>query len=94
MSENINIKPCKNNIGAFIEIDVNSANKSQIEKIKTAVNDYAVIFFRNQNLTSNNFIKFAKNFGSCANYPMLKGLENYPEITVVEKRPGEKRSFF
>ena len=93
MSENIIIKPCKNNIGAFIEVDINFANGSQIEKIKEAVNDYAVIFFRNQNLTSKNFINFAKNFGSCANYPMLKGLENYPEITVVEKKPGEKIMF-
>lgn len=93
MSEKFNIKPCKNNVGAFIELDINTANINMIEKIKEAVNEYGVIFFRKQNLTSENYVKFAKNFGKCADYPMLKGLDGYPEITVVEKKPNEKIMF-
>ena len=93
MSEKFNIKPCKNNVGAFIELDINTANFNMIEKIKEAVNEYGVIFFRKQNLTSENYVKFAKNFGKCADYPMLKGLDGYPEITVVEKKPNEKIMF-
>ena len=91
---NINqIYPCKNNVGAFIDLDLNSVNVSNINIIKDAINDYGVLFFRNQNLSSKNYIKFSKNFGKCANYPMLKGLEDYPEITVVEKKPEEKLMF-
>ena len=89
----MNIKSCKNNVGAFIEIDLNFANESDINKIKKAVNEYGVIFFRNQYLTSENFVKFSKNFGKSADYPMLKGLENFPEITVVEKKLNEKVMF-
>ena len=45
MSEKINIKPCKNNVGAFIDLDINLANYKMIAKIKEAVNEYGVIFF-------------------------------------------------
>ncbi len=93
MSKKINIKPCKNNIGAFIDIDINLADTFQINKIKEAVNNYGVIFFRKQNLNSECYIKFAKNFGKFFDYPMLKGLKNYPNITVVEKLPGETVAF-
>ena len=52
MSENIIIKPCKNNVGAHIQLDIDAANPDNIKKIEEAVNDYGVVFFRNQNLTS------------------------------------------
>ena len=93
MNKNISIKPFKNNVGAFIDLDLNAANKDQINNIKNALDDYGVIFFKNQNLNSENYIKFAKHFGELADYPMLKGLDNYPEITVVEKKPDEKIMF-
>jgi taurine dioxygenase len=93
MSNHNYIKPCKNNVGAFADIDLNKINETAIEQIKTAINNYGVIFFRNQNLTSTNYIKFAKYFGECADYPMLKGLDGYPEITVVEKKPQEEIMF-
>ena len=63
MSNHNYIKPCKNNVGAFADIDLNKINETAIEQIKTAINNYGVIFFRNQNLTSTNYIKFAKYFG-------------------------------
>ena len=93
MSKNNYINPCKNNVGAFIDVDLNLIDNEVINEIKKAVNDYGVIFFRNQNLNSKTYIKFANNFGQCADYPMLKGLKNYPEITVVEKKPNEKIMF-
>ena len=38
-------------------------------------------------------MSFAKQFGQCADYPMLKGLDGFPEITVVEKKPDENIMF-
>ena len=93
MSKNSYVKPCKNDVGAFIDIDLNKVDEPTINEIKKAVNNFGVIFFRNQNLTSDNYVKFAKYFGMCADYPMLKGLDGYPEITVVEKKPKEKIMF-
>jgi|TARA_B100001093_G_scaffold518985_1_gene605880 taurine dioxygenase len=93
MFNNISFKPCKNNVGAIINLDLKKINESEIKSIKHILDEFGVIFFRNQNLTSENYIKFAKHFGECANYPMLKGLEGFSEITVVEKKPGEKIMF-
>ena len=93
MSKNSYVKPCKNDVGAFIDVDLNKVDEPTINEIKKAVNNFGVIFFRNQNLTSDNYVKFAKYFGMCADYPMLKGLDGYPEITVVEKKPKEKVMF-
>lgn len=89
----IEYKPCKNNLGAFINLNLNTASKKQIVKVKKILEDYGVIFFRNQNLTSGQYIKFAKKFGECAKYPFLKGLDGYPEITIVKKKKNEKIMF-
>ena len=84
----INVKPCKNDVGAFIDTDILSSSPKAIEEMKIALDEYGVIFFRNQNLNSEAYVKFAKQFGTCADYPMLKGLDGFPEITVVEKKTG------
>ena len=62
----INLKPCPNNVGAFIESDILSANKEIIEEMKIALDEYGVIFFQKQNLNSALYVNFAKQFGACA----------------------------
>ena len=89
----INVKPCKNDVGAFIDADILSSSPEAIEEMKIALDEYGVIFFRKQNLDSSSYVKFAKQFGTCADYPMLKGLDDFPEITVVEKKPDEQIMF-
>ena len=89
----INVKPCKNDVGAFIDADILSSSPVAIEEMKIALDEYGVIFFRKQNLDSSSYVKFAKQFGTCADYPMLKGLDGFPEITVVEKKPDEQIMF-
>jgi len=66
---------------------------ASVRATKQALDNFGVVFFRNQKLDSETYIKFAKQFGPLAEYPMLKGLEGYPEITVVEKKPDEKIMF-
>ena len=89
----INVKPCKNNIGAFIDTNLAEANNDIINKIKIALDEFGVVFFSNQNLDSSSYVQFAKKFGVCADYARLKGLDGYPEITVVEKKADEKMMF-
>ena len=53
------------------------------------------VYFKNQNLTSNNYLKFAKKLGIPANYPRLKGLSSkYTKITVVERKTADKGPSF
>jgi len=89
----IEVRPCKNNIGAFIKINLNKVNNDIINEIKIAIDEFGVVFFRNQSLSSSCYVKFAKKIGVCANYRRLKGLDDFPEITVVEKKASEKMMF-
>ncbi len=89
----IEIYPCKNNIGAFININLNKVNSDVINEIKISLDEFGVLFFRNQNLNSSSYVRFAKKLGKCADYKRLKGLKDFPEITVVEKKANEKIMF-
>ena len=89
----IEIQPCKNNIGALINIYLNDVNNDIINEIKISLDEYGVVFFRNQSLSSSSYVQFAKKLGECADYKRLKGLDGFPEITVVEKKANEKIMF-
>ena len=89
----IEIQPCKNNIGALININLNKVNNDVINEIKVSLDEFGVVFFRNQSLDSSSYIQFAKQLGNCADYKRLKGLDGFPEITVVEKKANEKIMF-
>ena len=86
----IKIKPQENKKGAYIDCDIKSLPKKEIQSIKNALEEFGVLFFRDQDLDPKSYIEFAKNFGSLADYPMLKGLSGFPEITVVERKKTDK----
>ena len=91
----IKIIPNKKNIGAEIICDLKKISKKDFKYFKIALSKYGVIYFRNQNLTSGMYLKFAKNFGKLANYPRLKGLsKKYPQITVVQRKSSDKGPSF
>ena len=89
----LEVKPCNNNIGALINTNLIKANNNIINEIKVILDEFGVIFFRNQILNSASYIQFAKKLGKCAEYKRLKGLDGFPEITVVEKKASEKIMF-
>ncbi len=57
------IIPNKKNIGAELVCDLNKINNSSLKKIKSALSKYGMIYFRNQKLSSDHYVKFAKKFG-------------------------------
>ena len=72
----LKIKPCKKNIGAEIICKLEFIDNKQIKIIKKSLYKYGMVFFRNQNLNSKSYIRFARKFGQIAHYPMLKGLSS------------------
>ncbi len=89
------IIPGKEDIGAQIFCNIKKIKKSNLKKIKSALQKYGMIYFRKQNLNSKAYIQFAKNFGKLANYPRLKGLnKKYPKITVVQRKASDKGPSF
>jgi taurine dioxygenase len=93
--KNILITPGKNNVGAYIEnINLRKLNKNKISKIKDVLTNFGVIFFKKQNLDSLSYQNFAKLIGELVIYPRLKGLENFPHINVIERKPDDKNLTF
>lgn len=64
-----------------------------IAEIRQALLDHLVIFFRGQNITPAQHLAFAQRFSEPEEYPMLKGLPDFPEIVEVVKLPHEKINF-
>jgi taurine dioxygenase len=63
------------------------------KKIRQVFLDSGVIFIKNQALTSQQFLNFAKKMGNPVEYPFVKGLEGFPEIIEVKKLEHEKHNF-
>lgn len=64
-----------------------------VHVLRQALLDHLVLFFRDQELTSDNYLAFAKAFGQPVEYPMIKGIDDYPTITEIAKLETELTNF-
>lgn len=89
------ITPLSAMIGASItDIDLSKPlDEHQLAAINQAFLDYQVIIFRGQQLTPAEQRGFACQLGEPDIYPLLKGLDGFPEITPVLKKEDETVNF-
>ena len=57
----------------------------QSADIRRAWNDHLVLFFRDQALTSDQYMAFARTLGTPVEYPFVKGMTDHPQIIEVKK---------
>ena len=84
---NFQVKKITPSIGAEIigENIFNNLNSSLSNQIYDVLIENKVIFFRNQNLSNDQHIKFAKSFGEIEPpHPVYPHVDNYPEIVLLE----------
>jgi taurine dioxygenase len=55
--------------------------------------EHLVIFFRDQALSTAEFLAFAKRIGEVIEYPFVKGLPDFPEVIPVVKLEHERVNF-
>ena len=82
----IKVKPYTEALGAEI-LNINLGRKlsnKNISLIKDALNKYHVLFFREQDISSKQFISFGKNFGSLEIHPLIPTLPGHPEIIEMK----------
>ena len=93
---NISITNSKNNVGAYInDINLKNLDQDKAEEIKKALNQFGVIFIKEQNLNPESYQNFAKSIGQPVVYPRLKGLDKkFPFINVIERKPDDKNLSF
>ena len=64
-----------------------------LAEIRSALLENLVIFFRNQDMTPDRLLRFARNWGEIHRHPYIAGMPDYPEVLELAKRPGDKRNF-
>ncbi len=55
--------------------------------------EHGVLFLRNAFLPPEEFLAFAARFGTPVEYPFVRGLDGFPQITPVIKEPHERVNF-
>jgi taurine dioxygenase len=89
------IRPLAGAIGAEIfGVDLAAPlDDETVAAIRRAWLDHLVIFFRDQELPPAEFLAFARHFGEPIEYPFVKGIEGFSEITPVVKLEQERVNF-
>ncbi len=92
--DTIRVNPLGGALGAEISgIDLNEAiSDEQLTEVRQVFGQYAVIFFRNQNLSPENEIRFAKRWGEINTNRFFSSVEGYPQIALVVKEPDQKNN--
>src|SRR5437870_9268272 len=94
-SNSFQIRPIAGALGAEIAgIDLSAdLDGGAIAAIRRAWLDHLVIFFRDQNLSPERLLAFARHFGEAVEYPFISGIEGFPLITPVIKLEHERVNF-
>lgn len=91
----ITVRPIAGALGAEIEgVDIGKGLDAEtVATVRQALLDHLVIFFRDQEISSDSFLAFARAFGDPAEYPLLPGVDGYPMITEIAKYEHDRNNF-
>ncbi|MFO1024463.1 MAG: TauD/TfdA family dioxygenase [Acetobacteraceae bacterium] len=64
-----------------------------LAEIRAALLDNLVIVFRDQDLTPDQQLAFARKWGDIHLHPFMQGMPDHPEILAIIKRPTDKKNF-
>ena len=88
------IKLLSGALGAEIKgVDLKDTSLKNFEKINNLLLEHKVIFFREQNITPKEQLTLASRFGPIEQHAYVKGLDEYPEIVRIIKKPDEKKQW-
>lgn len=88
----LRVTPYSSALGALIEgVDLAQAlSEAEFSTIRQAFHDYGVIFFRDQAITPEQHLAFARRWSQIDVNRFFKPVEGYPEIAQVLKEPDQR----
>ncbi len=91
----IEVRPIAGALGAELRgVDLAQAlPDATVAEIRRAFLDHLVIFFRDQRLEPAAFMAFARRMGEPIEYPLVKGIDGFPEVIEVKKLEHERQNF-
>ena len=88
------IKLVSGALGAEVKgIDLKDRSFENWKKINNLLLEHKALFFRDQDITSEEQINLAKHLGPLERHIYVKGRKDYPEILRIIKAPEEKRQW-
>ena len=96
--EDLTIVPMTPTIGAEIEgVDLSKPQSSAtVSAIRQALLDWKVLFFRDQDITTDQHLAFSRNFGDLEVHPFAPHKPDYPEVLAIthnEKNKGKENTW-
>jgi taurine dioxygenase len=76
-----------------VDLDELGENPGLVKEIREALLQHQVIFFRDQELDAERYLKFTTFFGKPVEYPFVKGIDGFPTIIEVLKQEHETVNF-
>ncbi len=92
------IKPLTPTIGAEIHgIDLSEPqDAASLAAVRAALLEWKVVFFRNQEITTEQHLAFASAFGALEVHPFAPQKQGYPEVLAIthdRERPGKENTW-
>ena len=90
----MDVKLLSGALGAEISgVNLKDTSEENFQIVNKLLLEHKVIFFRNQNITSEEQLALARHFGPIEKHVYVKGREEYPEIVRIIKKPNEKNQW-
>jgi taurine dioxygenase len=91
----ITVTPIAGALGAEISgVDLSTDLSDEVvAEIRAAWLEHLVVFFRDQPISDDDFVAFAKRMGDIAHYPYVPAIPGHPEIIAVLKEAHETVNF-
>ena len=84
----MDVKLLSGALGAEVSgIDLKDSSEKNFKVINNLLLEHKVIFFRNQKITPEEQLALARCFGPLEVHAYVKGLDKYPEIVRIIKKP-------
>jgi len=77
----------------ILGVSLKKPAQNEIDEIRRTWLEHLVVFFRDQDLSPDEFMAFARRIGKPVEYPFVKGIAGFPEIIEVKKLEHEKVNF-
>ena len=90
----IQVRPASTALGAeILGLDLATPLAgSAIDEVRQALFDFGVVFFRDQQLTPEQHLGFARHFGDINVNRFFAAVDGYPEIAEVRKEPEQHKN--
>jgi taurine dioxygenase len=90
----LTVRPTSAAVGGEIEgLDLAAPlSPTTVEEIRRALGEHGVVFFRDQTLTPDQHVAFARRFGEINVNRFFKAVDGYPMIAEVRKEAGQTQN--